>query len=389
MNTGDEKVQMDTRSCETIASDAARDETVDVGPPARTVNARRIADDRLERERVAADDRLWKFRERVDSLLAHERSVSSGEGCFAERTEADQHTRDERRNMDVVVERERDRADAHVDTQRRVQDFDEAEAAARGLDTNAELIMERRRADRTLIALEKAQSSLATAQDGRGHERDVFAIVTHDLRGPLSVMAANAHFIAKKSHDSTIREAAEDMVSVATRMGRLLMDLMDAARIDSGKLRIVKASHDACALAAEIRQSYQPLFASQKLTFGADIPRGSAFAPLDYDRVIQVLSNLLGNALKFTPEGGTVRLRVQAQASALEFVVRDPGPGIAASALPHIFEKFWQPGTNGARGLGLGLHICKSIIEEHGGKIWVESTVGQGAAFFFTLPLAA
>jgi signal transduction histidine kinase len=376
---------MDPNFRETVDRRAAKDE-IDIAPPVRCVNARRMADDRLKRERDAADGSLWKFRERVDSLLAQERAASAE--YLSERAKADQHTKNERNNMDRVVERERDRADENIDTERREQDANEAEVAARGLDTNTELMRERGRADRTLVALRQSQSSLATAQDVHGHSRDVFAVVTHDLRGPLHVIAANAHYIAEQSQEASIREAAGDMVSVATRMGRLLMDLMDAARIDSGKLRIVKAWHDAYALAAEVLKSYQPLFASRKVTFTAKVPVGSAFAPLDYDRVIQVLSNLLGNALKFTPQNGTVSLEVEVHRDAIEFVVRDTGPGIETAAVPHIFEKFWQPGSKGDGGLGLGLHICKSIVAEHGGRIWVESAIGKGAAFFFTLPLA-
>jgi signal transduction histidine kinase len=288
--------------------------------------------------------------------------------------------------MDAVLEWERERADADRDAERRGHDAIAAGTDAVRLDTNAQLVIERQRADRTLTALKASQSSLAHAQHMHGHDRDVLAIVMHDLRGPLSIIAANAQHIAERAQEPSMRETADDVVRAAARMGRLLTDLLDAVRIDSGTLRIVTASHDAYALAAEIVHSYQPLFASRKLTFISEIPVGSAFAPFDYDRIVQVLSNLLGNALKFTPENGMVRLRAQAHANAIEFMVRDTGPGIQAADLPHVFDKFWQIGSVARRGLGLGLHICKSIVEAHGGRIWVESDFGQGAAFLVSLP---
>ena len=96
---------------------------------------------------------------------------------------------------------------------------------------------------------------------------------------------------------------------------------------------------------------------------------------------------MLGNAIKFTDSGGSVALRVERQAEQIVFELRDNGVGIAESALPHVFERFWQIDSSTRRGLGLGLHICKNIIETHGGRIWVESEVGKGSIFRFTLPV--
>lgn len=349
---------------------------------------RRLLDDLIERDRLAADNRLWKFRDGADSLLAYERS-SSGDMCGAERAEADEHTKAERRDTDALLERERHRADADLHSERRAQDSAQVRIAARRLDTNAQLVMERLRADNTLTALKDSQASLAHARDEQGHVQDVFAMVTHDLRSPLSVIAANAQHMAQNCVEPSMREVADDVIRAAARMERLLIDLADAARIDSGTLRIVKSPQDACLLVTEILHSYQPLFASRRMAFSAELPGGSAFAPFDYDRIVQVLSNLLGNALKFTPSsGGVVTLQVHRQPDAIEFVVRDNGPGIAPADLPHVFEKFWKIDSNARRGLGLGLHICRSIVEAHGGQIHAESNLGEGAAFIFTLPVA-
>jgi signal transduction histidine kinase len=335
---------------------------------------RRILDDLIERDRLIADRRLWKFRQTEDGQLARERSTFVRGASIAERAEADQHTRKEREDMDALLERERGRADADMATERRSHDRDRLGMTALS--------------DITSAALKDSVASLARARDEHGHDQDVLAMVTHDLRSPLMIITMNARNIVETSKEPLTVDDADEVVRAAARMERLLTDLVEVARIDSGTLRIVKLVHDACALAADVLRSYQPLFSARLMTFTAELPVDGVFAPFDYDRIVQVLSNLLGNALKFTPEHGTVTLRVQKLAGAVEFVVRDSGPGIEGADLPHVFQKFWKIDSVTRRGLGLGLHICKSIVEGHGGQIRVESEVGHGAAFFFTLPLA-
>jgi signal transduction histidine kinase len=108
----------------------------------------------------------------------------------------------------------------------------------------------------------------------------------------------------------------------------------------------------------------------------------------DHERVLQVFSNLVGNALKFTPRGGCVTLAAEPQGAMVRFAVLDTGPGIAPEHLPRIFDRFWKKDTSGTKGTGLGLFIAKGIVDAHGGCIWVESSIGQGTAFYFTLPIA-
>jgi signal transduction histidine kinase len=108
----------------------------------------------------------------------------------------------------------------------------------------------------------------------------------------------------------------------------------------------------------------------------------------DRDRVLQVLSNLLGNALKFTAGGGTVTVSVHLEEGAIRFAIGDTGPGIASENLDRIFDRFWKDESAGRRGTGLGLFIVRGIVEAHGGGVWVESELGRGSTFFFTLPAA-
>jgi signal transduction histidine kinase len=123
------------------------------------------------------------------------------------------------------------------------------------------------------------------------------------------------------------------------------------------------------------------------MTFAAEGPDTPLIVAFDHDRIVQVLSNLLGNAMKFTPRKGSIDLHLERRGDQVEFVVRDSGPGIHPDVLPHVFERFWQVDVNTRRGLGLGLYICEKIVQAHGGRIWVESDFGHGATFRFTLPV--
>jgi signal transduction histidine kinase len=223
------------------------------------------------------------------------------------------------------------------------------------------------------------------AQDEQARGTDILATVAHDLRTPLSVIFMNARSIVDTVQETTTKEAVEDVIRAAARMDRLLTDLLDVARIESGTLRIVKRRHDAGAIVTEVVRSYRPLFADRGLTLQGQRPASAMNAFFDHDRIVQVLSNLLGNAMKFTIEG-TVDLSLDHSPGWIEFVVKDTGVGILPEALPHVFERFWQIDSDTRRGLGLGLFICQQIIAAHGGRISVESEFGQGAAFRFALP---
>jgi signal transduction histidine kinase len=131
-----------------------------------------------------------------------------------------------------------------------------------------------------------------------------------------------------------------------------------------------------------------PLALNAGLTFESHVSPDFPALCVDQGRVLQVLSNLVGNAIKFTPRGGTVTLFVTSDASVARFCVRDTGAGIAADQVPHIFGRFWQARRTDRRGLGLGLAIAKGIVEAHGGTIWVESVLGTGSDFVFTVPIS-
>jgi signal transduction histidine kinase len=124
------------------------------------------------------------------------------------------------------------------------------------------------------------------------------------------------------------------------------------------------------------------------VTLTREVTRPGLTVSADRERVFRVISNLVGNAIKFTPEGGSIRLRVDKPDVEVVFSVSDTGPGIAPDLLPHVFSRYWQAKSSGREGAGLGLYIAQGIVQAHGGRIWVESELGRGTTFFFTLRAA-
>jgi signal transduction histidine kinase len=170
------------------------------------------------------------------------------------------------------------------------------------------------------------------------------------------------------------------------RASRLIQDLLDVTRIEAGALSIAshavaadRVARDALAL-LEVPASVASI--ELRLDLDPELPEIWA----DEDRLLQVFENLIGNAIKFTPAGGRVTIGARSRAGEILFSVADTGAGIPAESLPHVFDRFWQAKRAERRGAGLGLPICKGLVEAHGGRIWVESTPGRGSTFFFTIP---
>jgi signal transduction histidine kinase len=170
-------------------------------------------------------------------------------------------------------------------------------------------------------------------------------------------------------------------------MDRLISDLLDAASIESGTLSVRKAPVDLGAVVSEVAELLESQARERSIKVDSEIDSGIPPISGDHDRLTQVLSNLLGNAIKFTPEGGNVRLRVSRADDRVVVSIADTGIGISAANLPHVFERFWRADNSSTKGAGLGLSIASGIIEAHGGKIWAESEVGVGTTMTFSLPL--
>jgi K+-sensing histidine kinase KdpD len=250
-------------------------------------------------------------------------------------------------------------------------------------------------AQATAAALHRA-ASYDAEREGRHQaevlaraREDVLGIVAHDLRNPLNLISATTQFLLE---DSLAPPERTRLLTNATRaakqMNRMIADLLDTVRLQSGRLSLLLEDVPAEAILQQLEETFGPVARSQHRQFRIARPAQQFAMRADPLRVSQILGNLVGNALKFTPEEGLVTLRLSRDDSSAQFDVIDTGPGISASDLPHLFDDFWQAGRGDHRGVGLGLAIAKALVEAHGGTIGVTSTVGHGSTFWFAIPLA-
>jgi signal transduction histidine kinase len=188
--------------------------------------------------------------------------------------------------------------------------------------------------------------------------------------------------------DRRNQDSIETIHRSAHRMKRLIQDLLDVTLIESRQLALERGRLAARQLLVDAVEAQRPLAASASLELRLDLKRELPDIWGDQHRLFQVLENLIGNALKFTPAGGRITVGATAGEREVVFRVTDTGFGISQSELPHVFDRFWQARKGARDGAGLGLPIARGIVEAHGGHIWVESTLGRGTTFFFTIPQA-
>jgi signal transduction histidine kinase len=240
---------------------------------------------------------------------------------------------------------------------------------------------------RASLAVDNARLYRESQQAVRARE-EVLAIVSHDLRNPLNAITLGASLL--KMSDALPeedREHVDTMDISAKRMSRLIEDLLDVTRLEGGKqLPIDPQSLPVPELLHEAHELFKAQASANEITL--QMRETAAVVRADRHRVLQVLSNLIGNSMKFTPSGGIVGVRAEKRDGDVLFTITDTGPGIAQENLGDIFSPYWQAKRAERLGAGLGLPIAKGIVESHGGTIWVESEPGKGTRFYFTLPLA-
>jgi signal transduction histidine kinase len=319
------------------------------------------ADAVISRARSRADEVLAAARAKTDKQLAtHVADKPAAEMVKRERAQEDQILDEERSGADEALRHER--AD-HVALLSRERD-----------DTDTDLAHERDRSDHALAT------------------RDEFlSVVSHDLRNMLHTIVGNAELIAqgvsRDNHEEQVRMGAQRIQRSATRMTRLVGDLVDIASIHAGRLAVTAEVGDLSVLVREAVEIFLPQASAGHVALVTEIVPPSPLLAFDPARILQVLTNLLSNALKFTPVGGKVVVRVERIGPEMRFAVSDTGPGVPSDQLEAVFQRFFQVTKNDRRGVGLGLYISRAIVEGHGGRIWAENRVGGGSTFYFTLPM--
>lgn len=247
----------------------------------------------------------------------------------------------------------------------------------------------RRYANKVALALDNARL-YGELQESIGARERILAVVAHDLRNPLSAITGAAYnLLAMELPAPAKRRQIELIGSAADRMTRLVEDLLDVAHLEEGALSVSPERQEA----ADVVEGAVSILASKTeergITIDVDMPPDCPPLHVDPGRGSQILSNLLDNAIRFTPEGGTVKVRVAPEGSGLvRFEVLDQGPGIPEEELPLLFRRFWQSPSRPRRGrAGLGLSIARGLVELHGGAIGAESVAEGGTRFWFTLPV--
>ena len=225
-------------------------------------------------------------------------------------------------------------------------------------------------------------------------KEEFLALTTHDLRSPLTVISGVISFFTSGRLGDLTPEQ-KNMVAMMERNAQSLIelvnDLLDASKLESGTLRLEIASIELRSLINELRETMEPLAREKGLTMEEEIPEDVPLVEADRPKVRRILVNLVSNAVKFTSRGGRVAIRAARENDMLRISVSDTGVGIAPDDVARLFDKYEQArsrATRGEKGTGLGLYITKQLVELHGGEIKVESEIGRGSTFSFTLPIA-
>jgi PAS domain S-box-containing protein len=250
-----------------------------------------------------------------------------------------------------------------------------------------DLLVAENLAHRAALAIEHAQLYRAAQEAIRARE-EVVGVVSHDLRNPLNTIHLSAALLLDSAEErrSENVQSLERIRRASAQMAAMIEDLLDASSIDAGQFSVTPTRRDVAELVHEICDLLQPLCEEKSIALECVLEDGISEVNTDSRQIQRVFSNLVGNAIKFTPDGGTITIRGVQQEWDVRFSVSDTGPGIPPEQLPHVFDRYWQARDGDRRGAGLGLAIARGIVEAHGGRIWVESGAEGGTTFSFTLP---
>ena len=246
-------------------------------------------------------------------------------------------------------------------------------------------------ARRATLAVENARL-FKEAQAATRARDEMLGIVAHDLRNPLNTIIMATDLVMDLPGDAPVSKSRSTMEMIrraSDRMNRLIQDLLDVKRIEGGRLAVEPRPESIASVVSEAVEMLRPLATGASLSLSTEVPADLPRGLIDPPRIHQVLSNLVGNSIKFTPPGGSITVTAEPLTDSVRISVIDTGPGIAPEQVSHLFSRYWQGRQNDRRGIGLGLTISKGIVEAHGGRIWVESAPGEGSRFHFTVPTVA
>jgi PAS domain S-box-containing protein len=221
---------------------------------------------------------------------------------------------------------------------------------------------------------------------------DMIGIVSHDLRNPVNAVRMLTGVMLDRQGDDPLPPQVAEYASVirqaTEQMDELIRDLLDVTRIEAGRLAVKMERENTEELLSDALRTLAPVAAQKSITLRLKAPDDLPDVLADRERIAQALSNLIGNAVKFSPANSEVTVRVALLENELVISVSDTGNGMTPEQLTHAFDRFWQSSRTDRQGAGLGLAITKGIVEAHGGRIWAESLPGAGSSFYFTLPFA-
>lgn len=333
-------------------------------------SADRAIDDQLASADELADAVITRARTRADALLAGARMKTDQAPTGEQSTDA---LKTSRAIEDHILQRERVTADHVLDRER---------------SDHVTLLSRERQATDEDLSHERARSDKALAM-----RDDFMGIVSHDLLDLVNAIVVTSLLIEKDvaldNHVERVVANARRVQRSGARMRRLVGDLVDVASIEAGMLAVTRAVAHPADVVTEAVETFQAQASGSGISLTAEIVPGVPSLAFDAARILQVLCNLLSNALKFTSAKGSVVVRLEDADDSVVCRVSDTGEGIPEDKLEAVFDRFVQVTNNDRRGMGLGLYISKSIVQGHGGRIWVESGTGRGSTFCFSLPIDA
>jgi signal transduction histidine kinase len=371
----------------------------------KTISAedlRANTDKSLERERDKTDEYLEKLKEVAEETteIIQSNRASTDEDLESQRAETDIKKKDHQFDAmgstvlaayETKLDQERELSDKALQAEREVEDRARTkERFQQRLLVEALLENERKKTD-TNLQEERLHIDLETK--AAIVTRDQFVtIISHDLKDPLVAISLGAQLMRRGLGKDTVDpvhllKQLRIIERSAAGMDRMITALLDVEQMVHDKVTLQCERTDLRALLQECMDLFAQVVLSKSFSMTLDTGAEPLFAEVDRDRIFQVLSNLIGNALKFTPNGGTIKFSARKQESQVEISIADNGPGIPPQDRQLIFERFTKLRMNDRTGLGLGLFVAKWIVEAHKGHIWVTSDVGKGSTFSFTLPL--